>query len=632
MARPQREARSLNDRATLFAGLGTADACCHTPPDVSIAAGGGYVVELANSARRVWSAGGTVLESASSLSQMFGTGTDPISDPKIIFDAATGRFFASEMDESTGTVIVATSATSNPLVGWVLLTVNAGPGIGCIDQPKLGTSDSVLVLTGNAYSGPCSALASASYLGGVIWVLNKQEMLQPGFTHWSYWGPSYSYSAPIAAQAMSSTGVAYAASSGSRLNVYTISGTPPGGTSLTTAMPSTPSFVNSVPEAVQPSNNPVATNDSRLLDAFWLNGDLWLAGNDQCANQGLARACARVLDVKTSLSSVAYNGWYAFTNSDAYYPALRPDGLGNVVLVFGFSSSSDYPSVAMDEYRGGSWVGSSYVQKGSAATSDTRWGDYFGAATDPSTPGVVWVAGEYGGGGVGWSTAVAAWKTVAVSPVVEYANPSSTSVGATSAALAGVLDPRGSDSQYWFEYGTSTAYGQSTQPTAAAASTGRVVVTGALSTLTPGTTYNWRLVATNAGGKANGADQTFTTLALPEISYSNPSAVRVTTTTATLVANLNPHGAATNFAFEYGPTAAYGATAGAGSSSAATWTQASASLTGLASGTTYHFRLAATSSAGPAAGIDQTFRTTKAAPKRTLKPKPKPKPKKKPKL
>jgi hypothetical protein len=64
---------------------------------------------------------------------------------------------------------------------------------------------------------------------------------------------------------------------------------------------------------------------------------------------------------------------------------------------------------------------------------------------------------------------------------------------------------------YWFEYGTTTAYGPTTAATDAATGTAAATLAG----LTPGTTYHYRLVAANSGVAARGADQTFTTTASP---------------------------------------------------------------------------------------------------------------------
>ncbi len=89
------------------------------------------------------------------------------------------------------------------------------------------------------------------------------------------------------------------------------------------------------------------------------------------------------------------------------------------------------------------------------------------------------------------------------------------------------------------------------------------------------------------------------------------SASNVASTTTTLNGTVNPNGNDTNYYFEYGPTTSYGSTtptavAGAGASNAAV----SANLAGLNAGTTYHYRLVATSSAGTTNGADQTFTTT----------------------
>jgi hypothetical protein len=73
---------------------------------------------------------------------------------------------------------------------------------------------------------------------------------------------------------------------------------------------------------------------------------------------------------------------------------------------------------------------------------------------------------------------------------------------------------------------------------------------------------------------------------------------------------VNDNGAATAVHFEYGTTAAYGATLAAGTVPAGTGTTLVASdLTGLACGTTYHYRVSADNNAGTLTGQDQAFTT-----------------------
>jgi len=78
-----------------------------------------------------------------------------------------------------------------------------------------------------------------------------------------------------------------------------------------------------------------------------------------------------------------------------------------------------------------------------------------------------------------------------------------------AAKLEGRLNPLGKAAQFYFEYGLTKEYGQKT-----AARYGGLQITPrlALDTITglkPGTTYHYRLVATNETGTSFGDDQVF---------------------------------------------------------------------------------------------------------------------------
>jgi hypothetical protein len=100
-------------------------------------------------------------------------------------------------------------------------------------------------------------------------------------------------------------------------------------------------------------------------------------------------------------------------------------------------------------------------------------------------------------------------------------NPA-TSVVAQSATLNGTVDPKGAPTTYYFEYGPTDAYGSSTAVSDAGSGTGAAAATAAVSGLTPGTTYHFRIRAANSGGSVLGADQTFTTEALPPTQSETP--------------------------------------------------------------------------------------------------------------
>src|SRR5207248_9718366 len=90
------------------------------------------------------------------------------------------------------------------------------------------------------------------------------------------------------------------------------------------------------------------------------------------------------------------------------------------------------------------------------------------------------------------------------------------SVAQTSATVSGSVNPNGGTvSECRFEYGPSEAYGQSA-PCAQPPGSGRspVAVSAALESLAEGSTYHFRVSATNASGTSTGADRTFTTALL----------------------------------------------------------------------------------------------------------------------
>ncbi len=195
---------------------------------------------------------------------------------------------------------------------------------------------------------------------------------------------------------------------------------------------------------------------------------------------------------------------------------------------------------------------------------------------------------------------------------------SAKSVSTTSATFTGTVNPRGQDTKYHFEYGTTTAYGTSTSSSSAGNGTSGVSASAPIAGLIPNTTYHFRLVATNGSGTSPGADATFTTgKRLPVATTGSPKSV--TTTSATLTGELNPEGQPTTYSFEYGGNTSYGShtaqiSAGGGSSGV----NASAAIGSLTPGTTYHYRLVASNGSGTTRGVDKTFTTSKLQPVPTV--------------
>ncbi len=192
-----------------------------------------------------------------------------------------------------------------------------------------------------------------------------------------------------------------------------------------------------------------------------------------------------------------------------------------------------------------------------------------------------------------------------------------TSVGATTgitptaATLNGTVDPGGASTAWQFDYGVG-AYDNSSGSGNLTGTTQQAVNTS-LSSLLPGTTYQFRLVAQNSDGTTTSTGTFNTQVAQP--TATTGAAGSVTARGATVAGTLNPGGDAATYRVEYGLTTSYGqSTASANVADGTSNVAASRTLSGLEPGTVYHYRLVVTNSAGTAQGADGTFTTAVSLP------------------
>ena len=181
-------------------------------------------------------------------------------------------------------------------------------------------------------------------------------------------------------------------------------------------------------------------------------------------------------------------------------------------------------------------------------------------------------------------------------------------IDTNGATLNASFDPDGKETEYHFEYGLSTDYGLETEEASAGSGTGGTTVGLPVGNLPSGRTFHYRVVATNEDGTTIGADRTFRTASIPEISSVHSS--EVTASSVRLHADINPVGYDTTYYFEYGPTDAYGtqvpiepADVGEGIEPVSV----SEELTGLEVGVTYHYRVVAENAWGANSSADTTF-------------------------
>ncbi len=173
---------------------------------------------------------------------------------------------------------------------------------------------------------------------------------------------------------------------------------------------------------------------------------------------------------------------------------------------------------------------------------------------------------------------------------------SSANVTDTGATLNATVTPNGAATTVSFEYGATASYGSATAAQSIGTGNSPLPAVAALTGLTPGTVYHYRVSASNSQGTTVGADSTFTTTApLPQVTTTE--AGYVTTTTASLNGTVNPNNLSTSVYFEYGDRVDLlsNSTApediGNGAANVLKW----APISGLTPDTTYFFRVVAVS-------------------------------------
>jgi hypothetical protein len=174
----------------------------------------------------------------------------------------------------------------------------------------------------------------------------------------------------------------------------------------------------------------------------------------------------------------------------------------------------------------------------------------------------------------------------------------------TSATLKGTVKPDGvplTSCEFEYaseaEYAVSKTYGQSVACTPGASEipsgAGEVTdVSADLSSLQPDSVYHFRLSAGDVNGTSSTADEGLTT---PGPGVRSESVADVRSTSATFEATIDPHGTATSYYFQYGPSTQYGSQApvapGEAIGSGETPLAVSQHVQDLVAGEVYHYRV-----------------------------------------
>ncbi|MFO0572609.1 MAG: hypothetical protein U1A78_01280 [Polyangia bacterium] len=282
-----------------------------------------------------------------------------------------------------------------------------------------------------------------------------------------------------------------------------------------------------------------------------------------------------------------------------------------------FRYSPSNPGTCNDAFGWRSPSGSGGFGLGSGSTSVP-----FGQALTGLSPGVTYyycaIASNSYGTGLG---AVLTFTTPPSPPTVSTDYPSG-----IATTLNGSANPNGSPATGWFRIATTSpgtcndTFGTrvpGTGGTALGGGSSYVSFSNAPPTLTPGTTYYYCAIASNAIGTSFGVIRSFTAPMPP--TTATLAATPVTATSATLNGSANPNGYATVGWFRYSTSSpgtcndVFGTrtpdTSGTSLGSGNSGTPFSAAISGLSPATTYYFCAIASSAYGTSLGSVLSFTT-----------------------
>jgi len=391
------------------------------PPEPYVAAGSTVVAQTINSSLTYWSKTGTPLGGVD-LNTFLGVPTGFFAgDPRIEYDSSSGRWFLSALgfDSASDSIeYLGVSQSSDPRGSWTIYGLPESTAI-LQDQPKLGVNDDKVVMTYDDF-------ATTGWTGTQILIFDKSQLINSSFADYIYTGPDNTKFSVVPSQSLSSTTTEYLVfnnadpsliqtQSSPTVGVIAVTGTPSGGNVGITEYDVAAISTKTPPTGTQPGGT-VNTDDDRFTNAVWQNGTLWTGGTTGCTPTGdkSIQSCLHLVQVNTTgtTPSVVQAVDYGFNGYDLYYPAEGVDSSNNVVVTFGGSSSSLYPSVAAFGALAGVTLSTAVVPALLARGIDTytgsRWGDYVSAATDPSDPTKVWISGMYSAAPTGnWGTGLA---------------------------------------------------------------------------------------------------------------------------------------------------------------------------------------------------------------------------------
>ena len=410
-----------------FSGIGQTNA---VPPDMGGAVGGNYVVQVVNGGMKITTTAGAVAQTQISDSQFWlnagisaGTLAGGISDPRIVFDAASQRFFVSEITVEQpanvgNRVLLAVSNSADPTQGFSAVSF---PGFSTgsaplADFPTLGVDrNSIYVGTNNFSNNTTFSNVSFFAIPKSDFVANQSlasmtrfDSLDPNVVGFTLQGVT---SGTVTSKIF--------AIDNTRFNFLDI--TPIIGSGFAGATLGSTIFVNGLSDGPvllqrQPDGSRTLDGqDDRLGAMVYEAGNYIYAAN--AIGVGGSHDAVHWMIFNATTNVLVTQGTVSDPNFDFTYPSIAANANGDFLLAYNRAGPSS-PSGLISAFGTVCHLNTGtnavtcenplLLQASTASYNEShhRWGDYSAAQVDPNNPNNFWAFTQYAADAKNWGTQI----------------------------------------------------------------------------------------------------------------------------------------------------------------------------------------------------------------------------------
>ncbi len=372
------------------------------PPDTHGAVGNDHFVEVTNSHYDVYRKSDGVRVKSVSLASFFGYTTQPLFDPRCVYDQAANRWIvaAEAFPESSAVQyqFIAVSTTTDPTGAF-----NIYRGDVCFnnnndfwDYPQIGVDSNAILITANIFAN------GILYSGTDLGVLDKNKMYNGLALRGKLFTNLEGTLAPPIVLGQSSKSCFAAANFSNKITLYTL--TYPGGVpTLSKSYITVPGF-SLPPDVSQPGTTAkLDPLDARFVNASTQNGNaLWQVHTININS----KPAPKWYEFNISTKTVTQSGNFTASSTSHDWNASIAANASNDVFVTWSSTDATAGTNAQVRFSGRRSTDTSGIIGGGAAlfTSSTfydpssdfveRWGDYSAVTIDPSNPLRAWIVNE----------------------------------------------------------------------------------------------------------------------------------------------------------------------------------------------------------------------------------------------